>query len=339
MINSKDYVLNLARNMVPKLAYSEDVNVEEWRKSAKDKLNELLGLPLMSCSTEFCVVETKQHSDYTQIDFTFQSEPGYHVPCTLLVPAGLKRPLPAVICLQGHSRGAHISLGIPKFPEDVNSIAGGRDFALQAVSEGYCAIVLEQRYMGVMGQAEDGRPACFTDNAAMGSLLIGRTAIGERVWDIHRLIDVMEERLTDYIDTDKIVCLGNSGGGTATFYAACCDERISLAVPSCSVCTYEDSIMAMQHCPCNFIPGIRTYFNMGDLGALIAPRPVIVVCGKEDSIFPLHGVKASFDVMRRAYKAAGKEELCRLVVGNGGHQFYPEEVWPMVRELLGVEDV
>ncbi|MBQ8814421.1 MAG: hypothetical protein IJZ85_08005 [Lachnospiraceae bacterium] len=336
MIKSKDYVLNLARNTVPMLAYSEGLVFEEWQDKAKTKLAELLGLPFADCSADFCVVEKTQHDGYISIAFTFQSEPGYHVPCTLLVPSGAQLPLPGVICLQGHSRGAHISLGIPKFPEDVKSIAGGRDFALQAVSEGYCAIVLEQRYMGVMGQAADGRPACFTDNAAMGSLLLGRTAIGERVWDIHRLIDVILENLTGYIDTAKIVCLGNSGGGTATFYAACYDERISLAVPSCAVCTYEDSIMAMSHCPCNFVPGIRTYFNMGDLGALIAPRPVIVVCGKDDDIFPIHGVKASFDVMRRAYKAVGKEELCRLIVGDGGHQFYPGDVWPVVRMLLDV---
>ena len=104
----------------------------------------------------------------------------------------------------------------------------------------------------------------------MATLLLGRTAIGERVWDISCLIDVITKHCSEYVDTDKIVCLGNSGSGTATFYASCLDERIFLSVPSCSVCTFDDSIMAMWHCPCNFIPGIRKYFDMGDLGCLIA---------------------------------------------------------------------
>lgn len=333
-MTSREYVLRLAYSMAPRLAYDVCREVEVWKNTAKSKLSELLGLPLADCDSEFCLTNQMVKEEYTRIDFTFQSEPGYHIPCSLLIPNGQKTPLPAVICLQGHSRGAHISLGVEKYPEDQKSIAGGRDFAVQAVRQGYCALVLEQRYMGVMGQAGDGRPACFTDNAAMGSLLLGRTPIGERVWDVHRLIDVIVEQFAEYIDMDRLVCLGNSGGGTTTFYAACYDERIRLAVPSCAVCTYEDSIMAMQHCSCNFIPGIRTYFNMGDLGALIAPRPVIVVCGKDDEIFPLHGVKASYDVMRRAYQEAGKEEVCRLIIGDGGHQFYPEDVWPVVRELL-----
>ncbi len=230
-------------------------------------------------------------------------------------------------------------MGIPKFEGDKDTIAGGRDFAVRAVEEGFCAIAMEQRYMGVKGQNKTGNPACGgdIDNASMGSLLIGRTAIGERVWDIHRLIDVIHEHLAEYIDVNKIICMGNSGGGTATFYASCYDERIHMSIPSCAVCTYDDSIMAMNHCPCNFIPGIRKYFNMGDLGCLIAPRPLIVVCGREDNVFPLHGVKASFKIMEKAYKKIGKEHLCHLVVGNGGHQFYPDDTWPIAKAILGTE--
>ena len=128
--------------------------------------------------------------------------------------------------------------------------------------------------------------------------------------------------------------MGNSGGGTTTFYAACYDKRIRLAMPSCAVCTYDDSIMAMYHCPCNFVPNIRKYFDMGDLGGLIVPRPMVVVCGKDDPIFPLHGVKKSFDVIKKAYKKMGKEDLCRLVIGDGGHQFFPEDAWPVAKKLL-----
>ena len=188
--------------------------------------------------------------------------------------------------------------------------------------------------MGVCGQNEEGSPSCLEENTAMAALLMGRTAIGERVWDIQRLIDVIEKHLTEYINPERIICMGNSGGGTATFYASCLDERIYLSMPSCAVCTYEDSIMAVYHCPCNFIPDIRKYFNMGDLGCLIAPRRLVVVCGVEDYIFPIHGVEASFEVIQEAYKEAGKEHLCQLIKGSAGHQFYPDEAWPVAKRML-----
>ena len=205
------------------------------------------------------------------------------------------------------------------------------------MKEGCCAIAMDQRYMGKTGQIEDGSPACsgFSMNASMATLLLGRTAIGERVWDVMRLIDVIYENLTEYIDTEKITCMGNSGGGTVTFYASCIDERIRFSVPSCAVCTYEASIMAMNHCPCNFIPGIRNYFNMGDLGGLIAPRPLIVVCGVKDEIFPLAGVEETFSLIQDGYRQLEKEESCYWVKGDGGHQFYPDDVWPILHRILG----
>lgn len=324
----------LAKNLEPALAFKEGMNFEEWQQEAHAKLETLLGLPLPECESEFQVTAEDETCEYISISFTFQSEPGYRVPCTLLVPKGVDKPIPGVICLQGHSKGAHISLGKVIYESDAKSIAGGRDFAIRAVKEGFCAIAMEQRYMGTLAQTEDGQPACLKDNAAMGSFLLGRTPIGERVWDIHRLIDVIQNYLGKYIDPSKIICMGNSGGGTATFYASCYDERICLSVPSCAVCTYDESIMAMWHCPCNCIPGIRSYFNMGDLGGLIVPRPVVVVCGVEDNIFPLAGVEKSYETMRNIYQSVGKGELCRLVKGNGGHQFYPDEAWPVVKELL-----
>lgn len=334
MLTSVEYIRQMATEKKPLLAYHDESELVTWQKNAREKMTELLGLPLEYCSNDFTVLEDIDCKGYRHIRFTFQSELGYYVPCSLLIPDGIDKPVPCVICLQGHTTGAHVSLGTVKFQDDEQLIEEGNDFAIQAVSRGYCAIALEMRYMGQLGQTEEGNPSCSKLNTALTTLLVGRTAIGERVWDVHRLIDVIEAHLTEYIDTEKIVCMGHSGGGTATYFAACYDERIYLAVPSCSVCTFDASIMAMRHCCCNYVPGIRKYFNMGDLGCLIAPRPLIVVCGIYDPIFPLHGVEASYAVIQKAYKKAGSQEMCRLVKGNGEHRFYPDDVWPIVKQYM-----
>jgi hypothetical protein len=73
---------------------------------------------------------------------------------------------------------------------------------------------------------------------------------------------------------------------------------------------------------------------MGDLGCLIAPRPLVVVCGIKDKIFPLHGVEKSFEIIKSAYQKSGKEELCHLVKGDGGHQFYPDDAWPVAKKMI-----
>ena len=39
-------------------------------------------------------------------------------------------------------------------------------------------------------------------------------------------------------------------------------------------------------------------------------------------------------VIKKAYKKAGKEELCHMVKGKGGHQFYPDDAWPVMKSIL-----
>lgn len=334
---SIEFIRNKINSVEPQMRYDGKEDFKEWQKKSRAKLEELLGLPFEKCDDEFKIISEEQCDGYKSIEFEFQSEEGYYIPCTLLVPDEIKEPCAGVICLQGHSSGKHISLGIAKFESDERTIPS-RDFALQAVKEGCCAIAMEQRYMGVAGQNENGAPSCIVMGEARPSLLLGRCAVGERVWDIQRLIDVIEKHLTQYIDKNKVMCLGNSGGGTATFYASCVDERIYVSVPSCAVCTYDASIVAMTHCECNYVPSIRKYFDMGDIGGLIAPRRFVQVNGIEDGIFPIEGAEKSFELIKEAYKQYGKEAFCRHVKGNGGHKFYAEEAWKVINELLEEND-
>lgn len=315
----------------PALRYDGQEDFVRWQGRAREKLMALLGLPYARCEEDGYTIEyTREEADFTETRFHFQSEPGYALPCHLLVPKGAQGPLPVAICLQGHSTGMHISLGRVKFPKDGDAVGGDRDFAIRAVKEGLCAITLEQRCFGECGGTPEG-PDCA--NSSMTALLIGRTTIGERVWDVMRLIDVIERHIPA-ADSGRILCMGNSGGGTAAFYAACLEGRIRYCMPSCSVCTYGDSIAAMHHCTCNYIPGIRRYFDMGDLAGLIAPRPLVVVAGNADPIFPLPGVRESFAEAQRLYRAAGRPKGCALVVGEGGHRFYADDAWPAMHHYL-----
>ena len=162
------------------------------------------------------------------------------------------------------------------------------------------------------------------------AIMLGRTIIGERVWDIMRLIDLLERDFANLFDTDKIICLGNSGGGTATTYAAAMEERIKIAVPSCAVCRYGDSIAAMAHCACNYVPHIAKYFDMGELCQMVAPRSLIVVNGIGDPIFPIAGAKACVEVAKIAYAAADVSDRLHHVIGNAEHRFYADPTWPIL---------
>ncbi len=329
----RQYNHDIIANTAPSLRYDEKASFAEWQSEARAKLRALLKLDAIkkSDNTNFTVEYVKEEEEYTEYRFTLESEPGYVFPSVLRVPRGKSGKLPTIICLQGHSTGFHISLGKPIFERDIDLIQGGdRDFCVRAIKEGFACVAVEMRNFGECGGLETGGPDCHV--SSMNAIINGRTTIGERVHDVSTVIDALIENF-DFVDADRIMCMGNSGGGTATFYAAAIDERISLAMPSCAVCTYKDSIAAMMHCVCNFIPDIAKYFDMGDIGGLIAPRKLVVVNGISDNIFPDGGVRESFDIIKSLYSAAGVPDYCALVTGQGGHRFYADAAWPVLHEL------
>ncbi len=82
-----------------------------------------------------------------------------------------------------------------------------------------------------------------------------------------------------------------------TFFSTCLDERIRACAISGYFSTFRNSILAMSHCACNFVPGLAEFGEMYDLACLIAPRPVFIESGNYDPIFrsrPLNQVSKNY---------------------------------------------
>jgi hypothetical protein len=60
--------------------------------------------------------------------------------------------------------------------------------------------------------------------------------------------------------------------------------------------------MSIYHCGDNYIPGILQYAEAADVLGLFAPKPLVVVAGKTDPIFPIKGVRKSFADLKRYTK-------------------------------------
>ncbi len=336
-MNRKDPMLSLAEKMnslTPKLTFKEGLDSHTWVQKAERELSRLLGLDKFTAVDNNLQVESVFENDvYKQIKFVITVEKNNDMPCYFLLPKGKEKP-PLMVCLQGHSSGAHISVGETRYEGDEESFGLERDFGLQAVKYGYAALCVEQRYFGerTMHPDESG-PECHIP--AMAELMMGRTAAGGRVWDVMRALDAVEQHFSDDVDLNRIGIMGNSGGGSATWYTAAMEHRIKAVMPGSSVCSYQKSIATIRHCVCNHIPHIMEWFKMGDIAGLIAPKPLIIVAGKDDPIFPIEGVHEAFEQVGKWYKMHGAYDKLRLVVGDGGHKFFPNDAWPVFKEVTG----
>ena len=334
VINNDIIHENLLRRE-PVLRFDENADFNAWREQVREKYMEILCLDEIAsnaCEIKVEIEEEVKKDGYTRYRYTFESERGCTVPCYLLIPDTGKEKYPVMICLQGHTAGFHVSIGEGKYESDEEDMKTST-FALDAVKHGYAALCVEQRGLGERQPftqqrgriASKGCPCLYT---AMTALLSGRTLIGERVWDVSKAIDSLSA--FDCLDLDDISCVGNSGGGTATYYSACYDTRIKVAIPSCAVCTYRDSIGDMWHCTCNYVPKAAKYFDMGELAALIAPRKLMVVNGKIDPIFPIEGAREVYSVIEKIYKKAGAEGNCELLEHEREHYFDKELIFGKV---------
>lgn len=240
-------------------------------------------------------------------------------------------PRPAMICLQGHNAGMHLSWGETRMPADPLKIArSGLDYGRQAVARGYIAVCVEQAGFGErreQAMAKRSSHPCF--DAAHQALMLGRTLLGERVADVMSVIDWLAggEANLD-IDMARIHAMGNSAGGETSLYVAAMDERLGGAIASGCVGRFRRTIATRATCPDTILPGILNWLENDDVLALCAPRPLLVVSGDRDHIYPFAEAAATAGLARDVYQELAASDMLRAIEGRGGHRFYPDQAWP-----------
>ena len=339
MIDAIEHYHRLYRSAPGSFAFRAETveELRQWQADFRRKLEDVLGLnrmrhDLADHQPRAEQVDSTQLDGYSRESWLLWVEPTVALPFFVLRPQGASGPLPLVLTPHGHNH-PHIYVGLyTDENERKSAIEGERDIAVQAAREGYIASAPTTRGFGDTRTQEDAEQNKLSSCRIqlLHGLLVGRTPIGERVWDISRLLDWAMQNLD--VDETRIAITGNSGGGTVSVFAPACDTRISVAMPSCYFCTFAGSIGSIFHCDCNYVPGILCLGEMHDVAGLIAPRPFCAIAGEEDGIFPIDEVRVAYQKLRQVYAVAGKPDNCRLYVGKGGHRYYKEGAWPLVRQ-------
>lgn len=305
--------------------------VSAWQRRFRRELRKLIGeMPENRIPLNVRSLWKREHSLGSIEKIVFASEPYADVPAYVCLPGKVKPPYTFMLCLQGHSTGMHNSIGVDRrYEKKPLRVSGNRDFALGCMSNGIAALCIEQRSFGYREETVQKRVSPHgCHDATMHALMLGRTLLGERVFDVDRGIDYLETR--NDVDFRTLGVMGNSGGGTVSIFSAALLPRLRLAMPSCSFCTFKDSTMSIYHCADNYVPGLYCRGEMADVLGLFAPRPVVIVAGEKDRIFPIRGVLKAYQKLKAIYRALDAEEHCHLLVGSGGHRFYARIAWPKV---------
>ena len=117
-------------------------------------------------------------------------------------------------------------------------------------------------------------------------------------------------------------------------FAGALEPRLSVAVVSGYLSTWQQSIFGVYHCPCNFVPNLARFADCSDIAGLRAPLPLLFVAAQSDHYFPIDGMYAAYEATRVIYRSLDAEDRLELYVGPGGHRFYKKRAWPFLARWL-----
>ncbi len=294
-----------------------------WRDSLRAEVKKVLGIagrdrPRQPQARK---LQSFQREGYAEEKWALEIGERVTVPVYLLIPE-VSPPYRPVLVFHGHNVSAQYMLG--NYPDEEQAkqyIAKDNNYAQALAQAGFFVCAVEQRSFGERTSDNYGKEGeIHCRHQSLYYQLLGRTMIGERCWDGMCALDFVQTTRDD-LRPGGFGCTGNSGGGTTTLWLSALDERIAVSVPSCYFCSFKNSIASIWHCACNYVPGILQLCEMGELGAAIAPRPLQVIAGEQDDIFPIEAVREQFETVKRAYALAGAKEKCSLAVHPQGHRY------------------
>jgi len=177
----------------------------------------------------------------------------------------------------------------------------------------------------------------FADDFARGGYVVlapsleHRTFAAEQLWNLIRLVDILESH--PQVDEKRLGVGGLSMGGEWTMLLAACDLRLKAAVISGWMCTTE-GCLAVPNCECWELPGLFTLMDICEVNLLLAPRPVVFESSLRDGCFPINFCRDGFARIREGYALFGAKDDVWQDIWDAGHEWHGELAYPMMDGVL-----
>ena len=310
-------------------------NVEEWRKTAKAKLHELLAFqPTLAPLNSEILSKTKREG-YTQYLVRYNVNALQKTEAFLLIPDNLKKPAPAVIAL--HDHGGFYYYGKEKHTltdnqpqilvDYIGNLYENRPYADELAKRGFIVLCPDAIYFGSQRIDPQQLPPESTKNLLAGNeadessrirafnklantneiamektiLTAGTTWPGIIFQGDRLAIDFLLSR--PEVDAGKIGCVGLSLGGLRSTYLFGLDSRIKVGVIAAFSTTYAHMLQAhAHHTWMMYVPQQYQYLDLPDVASLNAPRPLLVQNCKQDKLFSIAGMQAAEQKLTTIYR-------------------------------------
>ena len=273
---------------------------ESWEEKADSIRRRMLlgsGLVPMPEKTPLnpVISDRIDHGDYTVEKVHFEVLPGFLCTGNLYRPKG-GGPFPAIVNPHGHWKNGRLE------NTDLCSVPGR---CITFAKMGAVAFTYD------MVGYEDSRQFVHRWGAER-----------EKLWGLHpfALQLLTSIRAVDFVsglegvDPERIGCTGASGGGTQTFALYTVDPRVKAAAPVNMI-----SSTMQGGCVCENAPLIRYWNSNMEIGAMMAPKPLLMVAATGD--WTRETPRVEYPAVRSIYALYGAEGNVETAQFNYDHNY------------------
>ncbi|MHC4796565.1 MAG: alpha/beta hydrolase family protein, partial [Planctomycetota bacterium] len=227
----------------------------------------------------------------------FESRPGFFVTGNLYRPINVQGKVPAVACPHGHWKKGRIH-------HDKRGSIPARCITLARLG----AVVFAYDMIGFNDSGRQIEHRIDTDLLT----LWGISSLSLQTWNSIRVLDFLQS--LPEVDPQRIGVTGASGGGTQTFILSAIDDRVKVAAPVCMI-----SSTMQGGCICENTPCLRIETNNMEIGALFAPKPLLLISVIGD--WTKNTPQVEYPMIRSIYQLYGAAERVANKHFNAGHNY------------------
>ncbi|MCL1857083.1 MAG: hypothetical protein FWF84_05545 [Kiritimatiellaeota bacterium] len=322
--------------MPKKFAFKAKSKAEyaSWKRRFRATLREITGIDRMVPSAAFSANfgPREDRGDYYRYHLRLRTEKGAPwMTLYQLTPKKIDPSMPVIIACHGHaSAGKEATGGSEEIPCVKTAIETyNYRYGVEMAKRGHVVFCPDARGFGerreapMQGDGEDKfmHSSCLHLNRI--AIPLGMSVTGMWAFDLMRLVDYIQT--LKGVNTKDIRCAGLSGGGLQTLWLMALDERITRGVISGYFYGHKDSLLSISCCDCNYVPHLYEMGDMGDMAALIAPRPLLIESGTQDYLNGHRGIVNTTEqvaIARKAYRLLGKRNALVHDIFEDEHRFH-----------------
>ena len=307
-----------------------------WRQDLQKKLAELIGFNHMTvCTPNPQELERVACDGYTRVKLTIQTEPDITMPFYLLIPDSGKEPYRTIIACHGHCGGGKDAVAGVRSSQIVSDAITefNYNYGEQLAKRGYLVFCPDARGFGerresyIQGNADWEITGSSCSHLNCIAQPLGQSVTGMWIWDLMQLVNYALSRP----DVSEVGCVGLSGGGLQSLWLAAMDDRIQCCAVSGYFYGYKSSLLTNLCCSCNYVPDLWNTVDIGDLGAMIAPRPFVIETGDKDSLnITMENVLTQVTTVKSAMALYGAKDKLFHDVFDGEHRWHGDMVYQML---------